>query len=391
MQVAFKFYIHVFFQQIKVYSYSELGSKPQTWDKNQKGMAIDIDDNIFGGNELKLMAQWPISLQTVVVLGLIEYVFVSFSLALFIAKFFPVVHNQIVHRATGLGHQSLYWGTVVISNVFIYSLLFAASFGLYIFEQDNNSLVYDLLLSNVKNPSLIIKCIQQVIIHVILFMGAIMTLNNSSFTSIPKGMAKVIFTVSLCWTCVCLCICRSGHKRTKTIRVLIVFSLMSFIYHNIMNLISLLFLLFIERIMAIIIALLYISVLVFLILSLSLSLFSLLRGNNAPLYQQFLRFIGSVCSFIAVFTAVMLLVVMYMIAFFSLNLEGFTGILTGLIPSIALSATSWFINRLVRERNSSNTTTGQTEYGITGMSINNDDGEVIQTEDNTDDQNLIPR
>ena len=159
-----------------------------------------------------------------------------------------------------------------------------------------------------------------------------------------------------------------------------------------MDFISISFLLFMEqiRLIAVIITLLYISVLMFLILSLSLSLFSLLHGNNAPLYQQFLRFIGSVCSFIAVFTAVMLLVVMYMIAFFSLNLQGFTGIVTGLIPSIALSATSWFIkNRLVRERNYSNVTTGQSHYGITGMSINNDD-EVIQTEDNTDDQDLIP-
>ena len=335
--------------------------------------------------------QWPISLLTAAVLGLIEYVFVSFSLALVIAKFFPVVHHQIVPRTTTFGYQSLYWGTVVVSNVFIYGLLFTASRGWSIFEQNN---FLPLVARNQSKDAsvLIVICIQEVIIHVILFIAAITTLNHTSFTSIPKGMAKVIINISLCWTCVFLCICRSGHKRTKVIRVLIVFSLMSFIHHNIMNLISLLFLLFVEqdRLITIIMTLLYISVLVFLILLLSLSLFSLLHGNNAPLYQQFLRFIGSVCSFIAVFTAVMLLVVMYMIAFFSLEPEGFTGIVAGLIPSIALSATSWFIkNRLVRERNYSNTTTNQSHYGITGMSINNDD-DVIQTEDNTDDQNLIP-
>ena len=327
------------------------------------------------------------------VLGLIEYVFVTFSLALVIARFFPVVHSQIVPRTTTFGHQSLYWGTVVVSNVFTYGLLFAASRGWSIFEQNN---FLPLVAGNQSKDAsvLIVMCVQEVIIHVILFIAAITTLKHTSFTSIPKGMAKVIVNISLCWTCVFLCICRSGHKRTKTIRVLIVFSLMSFIHHHVMDFISLLFLLFVEqdRMIAVIITLLYISVLMFLILSLSLSLFSLLHGNNAPLYQQFLRFIGSVCSFIAVFTSVMLLVVMYMIAFFSLKLEGITGIVTGLIPSIALSVTSWFIkNRLVRERNYSNTTAGQTEYGITGMSINNDDDEeVIQTEDNTDDQNLIP-
>ena len=331
--------------------------------------------------------QWPISLRTVVVLGLIEYVFVSFSLALVIAKFFPVVHNQIVSKATGLGHQSLYWGTVVVSNVFTYGLLFAALRGWSVFEL-NTFFSEDLPETSL----IVVVCIQEVIIRIILFMGAIMALSHSTFTSFPKGTAKVIINISLFWTCIFLCICHSGHKRIKTIRVLIVFSLMTFIHHNIMNFISILFLLFMEqgRLITIIMTLLYISVLAFLILLLSLSLFSLLRGNNAPLYQQFLRFIGSVCSFIAVFTSVMLLVVMYMIAFFSLKLEGFTGVVTGLLPSIALSATSWFIkNRLVRERNYSNTTTGQSHYGITGMSINNDD-EVIQTEDNTDDQDLIP-
>ena len=335
--------------------------------------------------------QYPVSFETAATLGLIEYVFVSFSLALVIAKLFPVVHSQIVPRTTTFGHQSLYWGTVIICNVFTYGLLSAALRGWSIYEQIIYLFVDD--RKQFRNVVVIVTCIQEVITHVILFVAAITTLNHSSFTSIPKGMAKVIVSISLCWTCVFLCICRSGHKRTKVIRVLIVFSLITFVHHNIMNFISLIFLLFNENVRtnAIIITFLYISLVGFLILLLSLSLFSLLHGSNAPLYQQFLRFIGSVCSFIAVFTSVMLLVVMYMIAFFSLNLQGFTGIVTGLLPSIALSATSWFIkNRLVRERNYSNTTTGQSHYGITGMSINNDDEEVIQTEDNTDDQNLIP-
>ena len=58
--------------------------------------------------------------------GLLEYTFVSLSLALVIAVYFPVVHNQIVSRETRLEHYSLYWGTAVVSNVFTYGLLFAA-------------------------------------------------------------------------------------------------------------------------------------------------------------------------------------------------------------------------------------------------------------------------
>ena len=342
----------------------------------------------FGDNsELQLM-QWPISLQTFTILGLTEYVFVSLSLALVIAKLFPVVHNQIVSKATSLGHQSLYWGTVVISNVFTYGLLFAASRGWSIFEQNG---LHVLLSEKLTNVSLIAICIQEVIIHVILFMAAIVTLKNSSFTSIPKGMAKIIINISLCWTCIFLCICRSGHKRTKVIRVLIVFSLMSFIFHNIMNFISFLFLLFIDwyRSTAVIFALLYISLLVFLTFFLSLSLFSLLHDDKIPLCQQFIKFVGSICSFVAIFIAVILLLIMYMIIFYSLNVKGIARIVTGLIPSIGLSAISWFIKkRLLGEQHHSNTTTGQSHYGITGMSINNDDdGEEIETEDNTDDQN----
>ena len=366
--------------------YSEVGSKPQTWDKKQKGMAIYyIPYFFFGDNHELQFMQWPVSLQTFAVLGLAEYVFVSFSLALVIAKFFPVVHNQIVSRASSLGHQSLYWGTVIICNIFTYGLLFAASRGWSIFERNGLLLLGD--------ASVLVICIQEVIIHMILFVAAIMTLNNSSFLSIPKATVKIFVTISLCWTCIFLCICRSGHKRTKAIRVLIVFSLMTVIHHNIMDLISFLFLLFIDwdRLIAIMVTLLYISLLVFLMLLLSVSLFSLLHGDIAPLYQQFLKCFCSLCSFIAIFTAVILLVFIYMIIIFSLKLEGITGIVAGLLPSIALSATSWFIkNRLVRERSYSNTTTDQSHYGITGMSINNDDEEVIQTEDNTDDQNLIP-
>ena len=59
-----------------------------------------------------------------IIFGLLE--FVSLSLALVIAAYFPVVHNQIVSRATRLEHHSLYWGTAVVSNIFTYGLLFAA-------------------------------------------------------------------------------------------------------------------------------------------------------------------------------------------------------------------------------------------------------------------------
>ena len=52
---------------------------------------------------------------------------------------------------------------------------------------------------------------------------------------------------------------------------------------------------------------------------------------------------------ITVFGAVMLIVIMYMILFFSLKLTGLSGIITGLIPSIALSAVSRRDYRYIEE------------------------------------------
>ena len=89
-----------------------------------------------------------------------------------------------------------------------------------------------------------------------------------------------------------------------------------------------------------------------------------------------------------VFPAVMLMVVMYMIIVLSLNLKGVTGIVTGLIPSIALSAASWYIKkRLVKEMSQSNTATNQSQYEPTGGTVNDEERE--ETEDNTDDQRML--
>ena len=94
-----------------------------------------------------------------------------------------------------------------------------------------------------------------------------------------------------------------------------------------------------------------------------------------------------------VFPAVILMVVMYTIVVMSLSLKGLTGIVTGLTPSIALSAASWYIKKILeKEMSSSNTATSQSQYGTTGGKVNG--GEREKTEDNTADgqrSNLLPR
>ena len=343
--------------QIKVYS--EVGGKPQTWDQHQKGnIILDYDYDEDYRKEVMRFMDFPMTPQTFANLSLAEYVFVSTSLALVIAKFFPAaVHNQIVSRATTLEHQSLYWGTAVVSNIFTYGLLFTAMRGWAITAQAMNVFEYYFNISFNITRFIVVTCIQEVIIHVILFVGAIVaSLRNNGGLSIPipRGTAGVMFDLSFCWSCFCCYFCCSERCKAKTLKVLVMFSFMMFIHRNIMDVISFTFMMFIEqsRVIIITIAFLYISLMVFLVLSVSFSLFIMLNGSNAgmSIFQQMVAFLGGVCTLISVFGAVALIVVVYLIIFFTLKLQGFTGVLAGLIPSIALSAASWYIKKRLLER-----------------------------------------
>ena len=184
----------MFLPQVK--AYSEVGGKPQTWDQHQKGtITLRYDYDYYDehhGKEIMRFLDFPITSQTFVKLCWAEYVFVSLSLALVIAKFFPAVHNQIVSRATRLEHQSLYWGTAVVSNTFIYGLVFTGMRGWSIFLQASQ---LEHLLGDIYNKkSIEITGAQEVIIHVLLFIGAIVAslrYNGGISIPIPRGMAKI--------------------------------------------------------------------------------------------------------------------------------------------------------------------------------------------------------
>ena len=87
------------------------------------------------------------------------------------------------------------------------------------------------------------------------------------------------------------------------------------------------------------------SLMLFFVVFISFSIFFLSRGEKMPFYKQSLNYFAGALMLITVFGAVMLIVIMYMILFFSLKLTGISGIVTGLIPSIALSAVSLYIKK----------------------------------------------
>ena len=91
-----------------------------------------------------------------------------------------------------------------------------------------------------------------------------------------------------------------------------------------------------------------------------------------------------------VFGAVMLIVIMYMVLFFSLKLTGISGVITGLIPSIALSAVSWYIKkRLQREEARVRSITSSEYYGATDEMTVNDGGSEVNGGGTNDEQRML--
>ena len=138
-----------------------------------------------------------------------------------------------------------------------------------------------------------------------------------------------------------------------------------------MDFISIMFLLFIDgRAMVLISTLLYTSLWVFLVFFISFSLFYGTK-MDVPYCQQF-------------FPAAILMIFMYMIIVSSLNMKGVTGIVIGLIPSIALSAGTFYIKTKLLKRALGQT--GHTNHASPGAHDKciNDRGKDV-----TDDQTML--
>ena len=207
----------------------------------------------------------------------------SLSVALIIAVYFPAVHDQIVTRATRLEYQSLYWGTVAISNVFTYGLLFLCGRAVTIF--------FSFDLTNNKTVAIVLS-IQEVCIYVILFLGSLFALlmrDNHLDITIPNKVIRFLMNISFFGFLPCV------HVSKKTIKLLVSLSLMNFVYHNVMDFVSLGFIMFLGQVIPIVLisTILYISSGVFLVFAVSFSffhLFHMLHQKKPP------KFIKIVCN-----------------------------------------------------------------------------------------------
>ena len=315
----------------KVKLYSEQGSNFQSLDRNQKGSVTFANNqfSIFGEtNEVSFIN-----------FGVTEYVFVSFSVALIIAIYFPKVHNQILSKATRLEHQSLYWGSAIVSNFFSYGFLFAGARAFTIFGSYAITLV---------TAVPIVLFVQEMVVYAILFVGTLIALfrGSQSDIPIPKGALFNLITIPFC----CFCCCpMSDITKKKASKVFIFFGFMNFIFHIIMDVISLLFIMFVDQIraQAVTATILYIASVVFLMLFVSFlcyRLFHLLQQKKPHMIFGFfaITIIG--------FVGVIFILIMYMAIFFKYNPSELNIVATALLPSILLSGGAWYIKKNFQEK-----------------------------------------
>ena len=115
----------------------------------------------------------------------------------------------------------------------------------------------------------------------------------------------------------------------------------------------------------------YISLLVYLLFSVSYSLFIAFQNEKLPLYRQCIPCLGSMCMLVTVFSAVIIIFAMYIYLYIFLKPSGLNGIVAGLLPSVALSAVSWYIKKKLLS-SSYNTPVSQLEFGTTCVPVNGD-------------------
>ena len=301
-------------------------------DHNKKGSVTFTDENV------EFSAIQGLHHDSFIHFSLSEYVFVSTSVALIIAMHFPGVHKQIVSKATSrLEYRSLYWGTAVVSNIFTYGLVLV--FGMSI-------MIYALGLE--KLSVLIVLMVQEVIVHVILFVGTLFVIIRGSHSEnipIPKGVVSTLFYPSFCCF---VCFASSALFSKKMIKFMVVFGFMTFIYHNVMDLISLAFIMLVDqfRAKAITITILYISLVVFLIFAISFVLFQLSHMLRRKKHIKLFTFFATIIIFCF---AVIFLFAMFVTLLFATDYSGVNVVATVILPSIVLSAGSWYIKRRFQE------------------------------------------
>ena len=326
--------------QIKLYA--ETRGVPETWNREQKGItSINPSEEDYESFDPKEINKYISDTETLLNLTLTEYSVVSLSVTLLVAKFFPAIHSQLVSSVTTLEYQSLYWGTAVVCNVFVYGLVFLSG---------RISAIYFLYISF--NATGIVVGVLQVTYYTIFLLVSLFTAKSNA-VAIPIGIGGVMINISFCWTFFCFCGCWSKQCKAKAVRVLVMFSFMAFIYHSIMELFSFGFGLLINVSETVTLTSLYIfSLFFFVFLSYYIirATTKLPQAQNTMYYQNFLSIVANVFMLAVTFSAVMLIILIYMLLILKLQPRGISAVVSALLPPVILSAVGWYIKKKLQSR-----------------------------------------
>ena len=232
---------------------------------------------------------------------------------------------------------------------------------------------------------IILPCFLEISMYIVFFVAAVIATRRSNvgIIHIPKGMAKVLIHISSCFCCCCCC---SSRCRAKAIQVLVLFSFMSFIYHSIMDAISVGYLLFVSVSVTFTMTMLYISLLFFLVSLTSFILYttsSNRRDSRSAVKGSVMCVVGA-CTLLIIFCAVILIVTVYVTIISSLKPKGVVGFATTLIPSLGLSAAGWLIKKKLQSEAQPNQQASG--YGATGQSLNDGGREDGENSEDTEEQ-----
>ena len=326
---------------------------PETWDNEQKGLT-SFNPEALIGFDARQITNWVPNNNALFDLCLAEYVFVSLSLALLIAKFFPKIYSQLVSKATHPEYQSLYWGAAVVSNVFVFCAVFVFGRILTLYA-----------LSSIHPPTVYVAATLQVIIYITFFLVSLFT--NNSNVPIPEGMGKFLINASLC--CILYCsVCCSTHRRENALRVLVMFSLMTFIFHTIMEAVSVCFNLIVNVRETVTVTSLYILSLTFLIVFCYYIIMATTDLTDLKKWKQSLKLTARVLGLIAIFGAIMLIIIVYVLLILHLQPEGFPAVVSALLPPVVLSGAGWYLKKTISKKAS--TANGSKESTSVEMKTN---------------------
>ena len=320
------------------------------------------------------MFDWNSTLKYFGKVGLVVYFLLTLSLSLLIPRLFLKYHKNLVYKDLSSGSRSLYWGTAIVSLFLVIFIMLSKLIILCPY--------FDLLVLSSMIPSVAVE----IIIPLIFLVTSIFA---SRHKSVPIPASK--FTTRVLLICCCHLCCSSQCKCiSKAVQVLTLWAFMTVIYYHIMEVIALVFVSFISIPLTISYVLMYVSVVFFAIMLVSIILHSCQStGRSRSISAKVLAAVD-VCATLLGSSFVIIVFVSFitMSSIFStshdLKVNGFeiVSLKFSLLPSIALSVAGWLIKKkLQKEEIHTIQLHNPTDHGTTGQLLKNGDTDEQSTEE----------